>query len=149
MKIVKANIEDFSILTEITLDGKSFWEYSKEQIELWKDDLTITKEYILKNNVQKLVLENEIIGYYSILKIDEEKYKLDNLFLYKKFIGKGFGKKLMIDFLTKMKKANAKEIILDSEPNSEKFYNKFGFETYNKLESSIKNRFLPQMKLKI
>ena len=147
MEILRANSEDHKILTNITIDSKAFWGYSQNQIEIWKDDLTISETYINENEVYKLILENEIIGYYSILKISENVFKLDNLFLYQKYIGKGFGNILMNHFLEKVKFSEAKEIILDSEPNAEEFYEKFGFKTYTKLESSIKNRFLPQMKL--
>jgi len=40
-------------------------------------------------------------------------------------------------------------IELDSEPKAEKFYAKFGFKFIGQLESSIKNRFLPVMELRI
>ncbi|WP_300674689.1 GNAT family N-acetyltransferase [Soonwooa sp.] len=149
MKIEKATTNDHSTLTNITLDGKAFWGYSKEQIELWKKDLTISKDYIDENEVYKLIDDDEIIGYYSILKISRTDSKLDNLFLYQKYIGKGFGKILMNDFIERVKKSDCKVIILDSEPNAEEFYKKFGFETYDRLESSIKDRFLPKMKLNL
>lgn len=149
MKIEKANINDHFILSEITIDGKAFWGYSKEQLEIWKDDLTITQNYIENNQVFKIIIDNQIIGYYSILKMDNETSKLDNIFLFQKYIGKGFGKVLMEDCLTRVKDSKAKKLILDSEPNAEKFYAKFGFQTYNLLESSIKNRYLPQMKLEL
>lgn len=147
MEILRASSKDHKILTDITIDSKAFWGYSQNQIEIWKDDLTISENYINKNEVYKLILENEIIGYYSILKINESVFKLDNLFLYQKYIGKGYGNILMKHFLEKIKFLEGKEIILDSEPNAEEFYTKFGFKTYAKLESTIKNRFLPQMKL--
>lgn len=38
-------------------------------------------------------------------------------------------------------------MILNSEPNATGFYENFGFEVYNLLESSIEDRFLPQMEL--
>ena len=149
MIIEKSEKQDHKILSDITYQGKAFWGYEKEQLEKWRNDLTITEHYIENNETFKLVLDSKIIGYYSLLKLENETIKLDNLFLFPKFIGKGFGKILMLDCIKKAKENNIKKIILDSEPNAEHFYKNFGFKVYDKLETSIKNRFLPQMELNL
>lgn len=149
MKIEKSEKEDHKILSEITYQGKAFWGYEKEQLEKWKNDLTITEEYIENNETFKLIVNDKTIGYYSILKLENEVIKLDNLFLLPEYIGKGYGKTLMNDCIEKAKENNIKKIILDSDPNAELFYKSFGFEVYDKLESSIKNRFLLQMELSL
>ncbi len=147
MQIEKAQIDDHIILSKITYLGKAFWGYDKELLDKWKEDLTITPDYIIKNNVFKLISDGKIIGYYSFLKLENNILKLDFLFILPEYIGSGIGKLLMTDFIDKAKNLNIEKIILDADPNAEKFYSKFGFQTYNKLESSVKNRFLPQMQL--
>ena len=147
MQIEKAQENDHIILSKITYLGKAFWGYDKELLDKWKDDLTITPEYISKNETFKLVFEGEIIGFYSFLKTEKNILKLDFLFIQPKYIGSGTGKLLMSDFIDRAKSLNIEKIILDADPNAEKFYTKFGFKTYQKLESSVKNRFLPQMEL--
>lgn len=147
MKIEKSGKKDAIILSEITYQGKAFWGYEKEQLEKWKDDLTITQIYIENNDTFKLVLDEKIIGYYSVLKLADEIIKLDNLFLLPEFIGKGYGKSLIKHCIEKAKEMGAKKIILDSDPNAELFYEYFGFRVYGKLETAIENRFLPQMEL--
>ncbi len=149
MKIQRAKKEDHSILSEITYLGKSYWGYEKEQLEKWKDDLTITTDYIKNNETYKLIIENKIIGYYSILKTSKDEIKLDNIFILPEYIGKGYGKVLMIDCINKVRKLSVKTIVLDSEPNAEKFYTKLGFEVCGQLKSSIKNRYLPKMKFNL
>ncbi|WP_313717233.1 GNAT family N-acetyltransferase, partial [Kaistella carnis] len=79
--------------------------------------------------------------------LGEGHLELDHLFLVQKFIGKGFGQLLLTDFLRKAKELNTIDIILEADPNAELFYKKFGFVTYDQRESSIKERFLPLMKL--
>ncbi len=145
--IKRALPSDHSVLTEITMDGKAFWGYSKQQLSTWENDLTITEEYLLENETYKLILNHEIIGYYSFLKLSENHLKLDYLFLFQNFIGKGFGQLLLNDFLERAKRMNIIDIILEADPNAENFYKKFGFVTYDQRESSINGRFLPQMKL--
>lgn len=148
MKILKAETEDSELLTTITKRSKAYWGFSEEILKEWENLLSISKDYIEKNKVYKLVENENIIGYYSYFSIDEVTIKLDNLFILPEFIGKGFGKTLMNDFLEKANRLGIKKITLDAEPNAEKFYKNFGFETVGQLESSIKDRYLPIMELR-
>lgn len=149
MKIKKANSNSHKILTEITKKSKAFWGYSNEQIEIWSEFLTVSKEYIETNPVYNLVVEDQIIGYYSFFHESENTIKLDNLFVLPEFIGKGFGKILMNDFLNRLKDIDVQKVILNSEPNAEAFYKKFGFVKIGQIETSIKDRFLPIMELQL
>ena len=149
MNIQKAKTEDHIRLTEITKKSKAYWGYSEEQLEKWNNNLTVTIDYIEKNPVFNLVEENQIVGYYSYLKQEDNKIKLDNLFILPEYIGKGFGSFLMNDFLERMRNERYQKIILDSEPNAEQFYQKIGFTKIGEFETSIKNRFMPIMEMKL
>ena len=149
MTIQKANPNDHQILTEITKKSKAYWGYSEEQIEIWSPFLTVSKEYIETNLVYNLVVDDKIIGYYSFFHESENTIKLDNLFVLPEFIGKGFGKILMSDFLKRLKNIDVQKVILNSEPNAEVFYIKFGFVKIGQIETSIKDRYLPVMELKM
>ncbi|MRX69053.1 Acetyltransferase (GNAT) domain-containing protein [Flavobacterium resistens] len=149
MKIEKANINDNEILTTITKKSKAYWGYSDEQIQKWDRNLTVTQDYIRENNSFKLIENDLIIGYYSYIFKDVKTVKLDNLFILPEHIGKGFGKYLLLDFLNKMKEEKIERIILDSEPNAESFYSKMGFVKIGEFETSIKNRFMPIMEMKL
>lgn len=147
MKIQKATPNDAAILTNITQKSKAYWGYSNEQIENWSAQLTITKEYLENNQVYKLEVNNLIVGYYSYIILEENIVQLDNLFILPNCIGTGLGTFLMNDFLGKIKTLKVKKVLLESEPNAEKFYNKFGFKTIEQIKTSIKDRFLPLMEL--
>ncbi|KIC02502.1 hypothetical protein OA88_08715 [Flavobacterium sp. JRM] len=149
MTIEKANITDHEILTEITKKSKAYWGYSAEQILQWDENLTITQEYIKDNYVFKLLSEDLTIGYYSYFIEEKQNVILDNLFIRPEYIGKGFGKYLMDDFLNRIRESKFEKIILDSEPNAEAFYSKLGFEKVGEFETSIKNRFMPIMEMKL
>ena len=150
MKIEKSIRTDSKKLTELTIRSKSHWDYSMQQIEKWRDDLMVSEDYIIEKEVYKLVdAKDKIIGYYSYFKVDEVNIKLDNLFVEPKYIGCGYGKILMNDFIERIRKTRAEKIILDSDPNAEKFYEKIGFKVIGKLETSIEGRFLTIMELKI
>ncbi|KQT18002.1 hypothetical protein ASG31_04495 [Chryseobacterium sp. Leaf404] len=149
VEIIKANIYDHTILTEITKKSKAYWGYSNEQMEEWSDLLTIKEEYIKNNEIYKLLIDNSTVAYYSFFSINENTVKLDNLFVLPDEIGKGYGKLLMNDFIFIVKKNKTKRIILDADPNAQKFYESFGFSNIGQVETSIKDRFLPIMELKI
>lgn len=149
MKIKKAHISDSKQLTELTIRSKSYWKYSKLQIEKWRDDLSVSKNYILEKKVYKLTDNEKLIGYYSYFKLNEEDVKLENLFIEPDFIGKGYGKMLMLDMLQRIEKTEIKRVILDADPNSRVFYEHIGFKVIGKRKSSIKDRFLPIMEIKI
>jgi N-acetylglutamate synthase-like GNAT family acetyltransferase len=147
--IEKAKITDNEILTTVTKKSKAHWGYSAEQIQKWDKNLTITQDYIKKHNVFKLIDNDLIIGYYSYIFENENMVELDNLFILPEYIGRGFGKFLLLDFLNRMKEEKIERIKLDSEPNAENFYSKMGFVKIGEFETSIKNRFMPIMELKL
>ncbi|MEP7196063.1 MAG: GNAT family N-acetyltransferase [Saprospiraceae bacterium] len=149
MAIEKAALTDFEILTEITKKSKAFWGYSKAQIEIWSEQLTITQNYLETKEVYNLIIENKIVGYYGYFNIDEQSVKLDNLFILPEYIGKGLGRVLLLDFLERLRITNSKIVILDSEPFAENFYRKFGFVKIGQKETTIKDRYLPIMELNI
>ena len=149
MDILKAEASDNELLTSITKKSKAYWGFSEDILKEWEHLLIVSKDYIEKNKVYKLIQNDQIIGYYSYYSFDENTIKLDNIFILPEFIGKGFGKILMNDFLKNIKQLDVTKITLDAEPNAENFYKKFGFETIGKLESSIKDRYLPIMELRI
>ena len=149
MKIEKTILTDAKDLTKLTIRSKSHWNYGKKQIEKWKEELTITEKYIFENQIYKLIVDNLLIGFYAYQPENETVIKLNYLFIEPKYIGKGYGKILMMDFLQRIENSKFEKIILDADPNAEVFYRKLGFRVIGKLKSSIKNRFLPIMELKL
>lgn len=146
MKIKKSSPELHKKLTEISFISKKYWNYSDEWMEIWKDDLTLTENFIINNHIYHLENEkNEILGFYAFVKHDNY-IELDSLFVLPENIGKGIGKLLMEDFLYRIKEFKFDFIKLEAEPFAEDFYKKFGFETVELLKSSkIENRYLPVM----
>lgn len=146
MCIIEAIPEDHESLTKLTVESKSYWNYSEEQIKEWLPDLIINPEYIQKNEVYKLLIDGEIVAYYGFYSTEPKEVLLDSMFVSPEFIGEGFGRKMMNDFLARVKSLGFTQIILYSDPNSEDFYSHFGFEVIGQEETSIVDRFLPIMR---
>lgn len=124
--------------------SKAYWGYDIQQMEVWKEELTISPSYIQENQVFSLWSNGKIIGFYSYFE-QEDHIKLDNLFLLPAFIGKGLGYWMMEDFLKRVASIPKDKIVLDADPHAEGFYLKLGFQTISWLPSSIPKRFLPTM----
>ena len=144
IQIKKADVSDIDILNKISIKSKMHWNYPPEWMDNWKKDLALTEEHFIEQNIYKLEKAGSIIGFCSIVE-NENDYEVVHLWLIPEYIGKGYGKLLLNETIKRVVKDD-KEIIVESDPNSEAFYARQGFKTFGKKESYPKGRFLPLMK---
>lgn len=149
MEILRAIAADHAVLSALSKSSKAYWGYSEAVLKSWEALLSLSPEYITTNEVFKLLHQDRIIGYYAYFFTDVHTIILDNMFLLPEHIGQGFGRILMNDFLQKAGQADIQSITLHAEPHAEAFYKACGFKTIGQLASSIKDRYLPIMEMKI
>lgn len=147
--IVKATPLDAQLLTDIAIESKSYWGYNSEILYSWQDDLTVTKNMIAKLICYKVLCDDETVGFYILNQPKNAAIELEFLFVKPTFIAKGFGNQLIQHAISEAKQLNVKKITLLADPNAEAFYKSKGFYSIDYKESSVKNRFLPVMKLDI
>ena len=75
ISIRQAHPDDSVDLTELSFLSKKHWNYPEKYFEIWRDELTITPEYIGKNRVFVAEREGEKVGYYSIVHNPNDFYK--------------------------------------------------------------------------
>ena len=85
------------------------------------------------------------IGFSAVENLPEH-IDVNHLWLLPTYIGKGLGKRLLQQSLTKAF-VSGKPIIVDSDPNAEGFYANFGFITFEQVASYPPGRFLPRMRI--
>ena len=144
MKFRTADINDLEALNTISVKSKGYWGYPESWIEKWLDELTLDNDKFSNQNILVVEHESKLIGFASIVE-NIENYEILHLWILPEFIGKGFGKKLLEKTIQTFVKSE-KEIIVEADPNAEKFYQSQGFITFDKVESFPKGRFLPVMK---
>ena len=71
LRIRKASPEDAGSLTQIAHDAKRHWGYPEHWIKHWQDDLTISPDFIVANQVFVAEQDDQILGFYA-LKIRHE-----------------------------------------------------------------------------
>lgn len=147
--IIPADISDAKNLTEIALQSKAYWGYSKELIESWREDLTVTTQMFKEWNIYKYLVDNEIAGFYILNRANIRTSFLEFLFVTPKYIHQGIGTKLLNDAKEYCIGGSSAILNVLSDPNAEAFYTKHGFKIIGKTESTIPNRFLPEMEFEI
>jgi len=103
--IRRAEGRDSGRLTEISFAAKRYWGYPEAYFEIWRKELTITEEYIVRNDVFTADADLVTAGYYSIVHVQEGFWAgelfvaaghwLEHIFIDPAYIGRGIGRRLM------------------------------------------------------
>jgi len=146
LRIRKASPEDAASLTQIAHEAKRHWGYPEHWIKHWQDDLTISPDFIIANQVFVAEKDDQILGFYA-LKMGHEKAELDHLWVAPEHIGSGVGKQLFIHAMQSSAGRNVAEIEILSDPNAEGFYQKMGAHRVGETVSEIdgESRGLPRL----
>lgn len=144
--IISAIKNDAQKLTQIALLSKAHWGYTREQIQSWTEDLTVTPKMIEEMIVFKFISNKQIVGFYILNQPNNDTIELEFLFVHPKAIGKKIGKQLLTHAIQQASELNLTSVTLLSDPNAQSFYESQGFIYNGKKESTIPNRFLPLMK---
>ncbi|MDQ2974514.1 MAG: GNAT family N-acetyltransferase [Acidobacteriota bacterium] len=146
MKIRKASTEDAETLTRIAQDAKRHWGYPEHWITHWQDDLTISPDYVVANQVFVAEHDTQILGFYALI-IRQEKAELDHMWVAPAHIGSGVGKELFIHAMQNAAGSNLQEVTISSDPNAEGFYQKMGAHRVGEtvLDIDGQSRALPRL----
>ena len=131
-------------LSKLAFRSKAHWGYSDRFMQACLEELTIEEHYIENNPT--FVIENtrDIIGFYSLEHISVSEVELSFLFVDPDFIGKGYGRQLMMHAQEKARHLDYSKMIIQGDPNAERFYHSAGGSVINTKQSgSIPNRELP------
>lgn len=134
---------DADTLSKISIAAKRYWDYPEAWIAAWLPDLLISEAYIRENQVMKVELNREMIGFCAIER-ERGYYEIGHLWVLPQYIGHGIGKQLLEKSIAKFVPRGAKLKVV-ADPNAEAFYEKQGFRTTDQVESYPAGRFLPVM----
>ena len=132
-------------LSDLAIESKGHWGYSRAQLESWRELLRIEEAYISQHCVQTILLDDELIGFFAI-KREETESILDHLWLLPKAIGRGIGRAAFTQVKVTCIEMGIREFILISDPDAEGFYLHQGCKRIGEVESIPQKRMLPQLK---
>ncbi len=154
-----ATIADSKALTRLSLASKAYWKYPKEYFEIWKNELTISQDYIHSNDVFVYEINNSIIGYYSIVNLEKDVeisgislgkgIWLEHMFIDPQYIGKGIGTKLFSHLREWCIQTKINKVGILADPNAKGFYKKMGCIYMREYPSTIEGRTTPFLKFHV
>ena len=144
--IREAKPNEAEVLTGLAIRSKAYWGYSQSFMQACRDELTVTDRSMNSTDLHYYVAEreSEILGYYAIEKLNDREFELEALFVEPDFIGKGIGRALIDHAKDLVRKLGGSKLIIQGDPNAEKFYRAAGGKSNGMRSSaSIPGRSLP------
>jgi len=159
LKIRHAKATDSTTLTDVSFGAKRHWNYPDEYMMRWTDELSITSSYIESNTVFVGELGEKIVGFYSLIEIQqdleirtvliEKGTWLDHMFIHPEYIGKRIGTKFITHMKAYLSEKKVNKVLIYVDPNAKGFYEKFGAKFRRESDSSIPGRKIPVYEMKI
>ena len=134
--IVSASPKDTETLANLEIRSESYWGYSTEFMDKFKEIYLITEAFILNNPTYMLMEDDTIIGFYGLM-VKHEETSLEYLFIEPKYIGKGYGKILWSHALEECKKLGIGAFTIITSPDARGFYLNLGATVYKEADSLI------------
>lgn len=124
-EIVRAHPSAAPILSAIVHAAKAHWGYPAHWLEHWRDQLTITPEFIAAHETFMAEVDGEIVGFHALVETPES-WRLEHLWVLPKAIGRGFGRSLFSDAAARARKRGALRLTIEADPHAEPFYKHMG-----------------------
>jgi GNAT superfamily N-acetyltransferase len=125
MQITAAKPADAARLTEIAFAAKRHWRYPERWIESWRDTLTITPQFLATHETFSAVIDDQVVGFYSLGQKDG-KADLLHLWVLPDRMGRGIGRALFCHAVERAKALGFRALEIESDPNAESFYQRMG-----------------------
>ncbi len=125
MDVIRGRPDDAGALTRISFAAKRYWGYPERWISRWEESLTITPDFVRRNEVYAAVVEGEIVGFYALVG-EGQRVELEHLWVSPEHIGTGLGRTLFDHAVRRASSLGASSLGIEAEPNAEGFYRRMG-----------------------
>ena len=144
--IREASAVDAQSLSALAFRSKAHWGYSEQFMAACREELSCTAADIESTHLHFVVAEvtGGIVGFYGLEQLSTGEVELDALFVAPERIGRGYGRALIEHAKRRARELGAESMIIQGDPNAERFYLAAGGRRAGERESdSIPGRFLP------
>lgn len=150
LTLERARTEHAETLTRIAIESKRHWGYPETWIQIWIPQLTISPEYILKNETWLASINEEPSGFFA-LQEEKSSWWLDQLWVRPEAMGQGLGAFLFRHAKRRAKLCGASTLWIESDPNAQGFYEKMGARKVDEshIEVGGQLRVLPVMEINL
>jgi|SRR5665213_1916644 len=136
-------------LSDLAIRSKAHWGYRTEELEVFRDELTLSASDCVEGLVRVVERDSKILGFYKIID-DYPAGELDCLFVDPEYIGTGLGKLLFNRAISHATALGINDLMIVSDPNAVGFYEYMGAELVDyQRRQSIAERSLPVLHIEI
>jgi GNAT superfamily N-acetyltransferase len=121
VQIISANPSDAETLSAIAWAAKAHWGYPPHWMKQWREQLTITPEFIVANETFAATIDGQIVGFHALLETAEN-LRLEHLWVLPERIGQGIGRNLFTHAVERATLRGARRLTIEADPNAEPFY---------------------------
>lgn len=148
IRVRSAGASDAQALTRLVFRAKAFWGYPKEWMEEWREELTVTSDYVVQHRVVLAEAEQRLVAFYG-LELRTDVAHLEHLWVEPAHIGPGLGRKLLALACEDARSNGYKVIELVADPHAEGFYLRQGAIRIGEIRGNVLGnpRVLPKMQL--
>ena len=150
IEIRRAIPEDADTLTEIAHAAKRHWNYPESWIEQWREDLTITREFITTHEVFAATINGEIVGCCALV-LTDSLAEIEHMWIRPEWMGSGVGRALFEHARTRAVERGANVLELSADPYAEGFYARMGAKRIGEIPAEMEgqSRVLPRMRIEL
>jgi GNAT superfamily N-acetyltransferase len=146
--VIRATPAMAARLSQIAHAAKSYWGYPAQWIELWHNQLTISPDFVAKNEVWAAELEESVLGFFALTG-KPPCLTLEHMWVMPAGIRQGVGTALWARAMAIAREKAAERVEIEADPNSEGFYLKMGAQTVGEVSYVLEGqrRVLPLMEV--
>lgn len=150
VEIRRAEPDDADALSRIAFAAKGHWGYPERWMERWREGLTITPEFVGRNEVHVAVVEGEPAGLYALVG-EGSKIELEHLWVLPERMGTGLGRTLFAHATGRAASLGAESLGIEADPNAEGFYRRMGARRVGEIvyELDGRERVLPLLEAEV
>lgn len=91
----------------------------------------------------------EIIFFYSIKLLTEDRYELEDCWVAPQYISQGYGRILFNHLVRTLRSLGCSSLLIESDPHAEGFYRRMGAVRIGEKPSRIEGRMMPMLEYQI
>ncbi|MBA3652202.1 MAG: GNAT family N-acetyltransferase, partial [Chthoniobacterales bacterium] len=131
-----ANPADDAALSVIARAAKAYWGYPAHWLEEWREELTITPDFIAENETFKAIMNGHVIAFHALLESGAT-WRLEHLWVQPERMGEGIGRALFRHAVSRATARGASCLTIESDPHAEAFYRHMGAQRVGLVGSKI------------
>ena len=120
MRIIRAKPSEAATLSAIAWAAKGFWNYPSNWMEQWREQLTITPNFIAENETFAAIINRKTVAFHALLQ-RANVLRLEHLWVLPNWMGQGIGRALFRHAAERAAARGARGLTIEADPNAEPF----------------------------